>query len=303
MSIIRRASDGSPYTAISNTTLQDKTISLDAKGLLVYLLSKPPDWNVMSSVLMREFDIGKDRYYRMVNELQAAGYFKIIRGNDEKGHRTTEYVVSDGKLPDDTASGLAGDGQAGDGSPASGQQDTTKERKKHKGMTETKTPTGSAKATAPRGVDAQFAEVWDIYPRKIKKAEALKRFRVRIREGTPFEELKAAVVNYAALRAGQEEQFTMHPTTFFGPEAWRDYLPGGAGLTIQPLAPRQRDSAVASALEALKGYFLASPDDRVVPDDPLLGRLFKQFTPTKLSRMSNDDIRMVLIALATDSRT
>jgi len=81
MSIIRVERMSQPYTMIANATLQDTSISLEARGLLTYLLSKPDTWAVVVTWLQTEMNVGRVKMNRMVKELENAGYIqtRIIR--------------------------------------------------------------------------------------------------------------------------------------------------------------------------------------------------------------------------------
>jgi len=73
--IIRTPKDGSsPYVATSRAAAQDERLSFEARGLLWYLLSKPSDWKVVIGDLMKAGHCGRNRVYRILRELQTAGY-------------------------------------------------------------------------------------------------------------------------------------------------------------------------------------------------------------------------------------
>lgn len=62
------------YTTIARAALQDNRLSFAARGLLAYLLSKPDDWDVRLTDIQRAGHIGRDKAYRLIDELQQAGY-------------------------------------------------------------------------------------------------------------------------------------------------------------------------------------------------------------------------------------
>jgi hypothetical protein len=75
----------------------------------------------------------------------------------------------------------------------------------------------------------EFEQVWSIYPRRVNKARAYKAFARTLDKKIPFELLLKATTNYAKNRVGTEEQYTLHGSTFFGPdERWRDFIEGEA---------------------------------------------------------------------------
>jgi len=104
-------------------------------------------------------------------------------------------------------------------------------------------------------LDAQFDQVWALYPRKIGKAAAQKAFRARLREGVALGDLITATEAYAANQRGLDATYTMHGSTFFGPnERWKDYLPGGAAHTEQLVkSVPQSYSAISSWLSKVEG--------------------------------------------------
>jgi hypothetical protein len=86
------------FAIVPNQIFDDTRLSFTAKGLLAYLLSLPPDWEVRHSQIQRKLGIGRKRLDGAFKELIAAGY--AIRdeqqGRDEYNRFTTlNYVVSD----------------------------------------------------------------------------------------------------------------------------------------------------------------------------------------------------------------
>jgi hypothetical protein len=70
-----------------------------------------------------------------------------------------------------------------------------------------------------------FDETWAIYPRKLNRKGAEKAWATRVKAGANPADLYRATVNYAAIRAGEDPQHTMHGATFYGPnDRWADYL-------------------------------------------------------------------------------
>lgn len=71
-----------PYFSLSRAVAQDETLSWEARGMLVYLLSKPDDWEVRPANLQQL--CGRDKVYRILKELLSAGYlvYEHIRRDD-----------------------------------------------------------------------------------------------------------------------------------------------------------------------------------------------------------------------------
>ena len=63
-----------PYVMILRETLYDSNLSLKAKGLLCFILSKPDDWHIYVRSLSQELKEDKNTIARILNELIEHGY-------------------------------------------------------------------------------------------------------------------------------------------------------------------------------------------------------------------------------------
>lgn len=84
------------YTVITNAVLNDPRLSLDEKGFLCWLLSRPNDWEVIPSVCQRVLNIGRHSFYRITKKLCDTDYCKrnAIRAEDGTIIKV-EFVVYD----------------------------------------------------------------------------------------------------------------------------------------------------------------------------------------------------------------
>lgn len=86
--IVRVLRRDNPFVMVERATVQDKRLSWEARGLLVYLLSLPTDWDIRVSHLQTEGDVGRDALRRMLRELQRYGYASGVgRDCQERGAR------------------------------------------------------------------------------------------------------------------------------------------------------------------------------------------------------------------------
>jgi hypothetical protein len=69
-------SDIEPYVKVSRQVAQDTRLSFEARGVMLYLLSKPAGWKILPADLRREGGIGRDKAYNILTELEQAGYLK-----------------------------------------------------------------------------------------------------------------------------------------------------------------------------------------------------------------------------------
>lgn len=82
---IERADRAGNYLRMSNDIVNDPGISLKAKGILAYLLSKPDHWDVCIEDIIRRSTDGRDSVRAGLNELIKAGYVKRTRRIDLQG--------------------------------------------------------------------------------------------------------------------------------------------------------------------------------------------------------------------------
>ncbi len=83
--IIREPRPKSNFTTFSNDLIEDKALSFKARGLLHYLLSKPDNWTVRESELVKSSDKdGQSSIRSGLQELMDAGYIarKRVRQRD-----------------------------------------------------------------------------------------------------------------------------------------------------------------------------------------------------------------------------
>lgn len=93
--IFRVSKDKSnPYVMINKSFVNDSSISWKAKGILLYLLSKPDDWKVREGDIVNHAKDGRDSVRAAIRELIKAGYIVRTRCRDDMGRLApSEYVV------------------------------------------------------------------------------------------------------------------------------------------------------------------------------------------------------------------
>ena len=108
MSILRVEKDGD-YTVIANQPITDSALSWGARGLLVYLLSKPDNWTVRMVDLVKQSPAGEHATRKLVKELETAGYLKRHRYQTEAGKFSWETIVHEAPqtIPQKPTNGLS----------------------------------------------------------------------------------------------------------------------------------------------------------------------------------------------------
>lgn len=93
MSTIIRVEKNRNYTVMSNQFLRNKQLSMKAKGLLAVCLSLPDDWDYSINGLVAICKESITAVRNAMKELEAHGYMKINKLQNEKGHFQYEYVI------------------------------------------------------------------------------------------------------------------------------------------------------------------------------------------------------------------
>jgi hypothetical protein len=86
------------FTIVPNAIFEHPNLSVGAKSLLCYLLSRPPNWQASQGHLERALKIGRKRLRQFRDELVEAGYIEcdVAQGRDAQNKFTTlNYVVRD----------------------------------------------------------------------------------------------------------------------------------------------------------------------------------------------------------------
>ena len=156
------------FTQIPNEWVRDSRLSLKAIGLLTQLMSHRPGWNMSISSLARFNKTGVDTIKSAVKELELYGYLHRSEKQEHNNDGTfADYVwtTADPFQNPDTVK------------PASGKQDTkntiTKEQQPIKNKQE--------------NTDTGFDKFWELYPKRVAKADALKAWKQVLKKKTADE--------------------------------------------------------------------------------------------------------------------
>jgi len=84
MNIRTEKNKNNPYVIIRKTVFDDERLSLKAKGLMAYLLSKPNNWKAHVTEIAKNNADGVTAVRSAVNELIAFGYASRVQ-NRENG--------------------------------------------------------------------------------------------------------------------------------------------------------------------------------------------------------------------------
>ncbi|MGV1769770.1 helix-turn-helix domain-containing protein [Agrobacterium vitis] len=92
---IRRGVRNARYAAIPNHVFEDARLSMEARWLLSYLLSKPDNWTVVIGDIVRKGNCGRDKARKMIAELVETGYAEREQTRADGKFGATVLVIFD----------------------------------------------------------------------------------------------------------------------------------------------------------------------------------------------------------------
>jgi len=101
-------------------------------------------------------------------------------------------------------------------------------------------------------LDYWFGEFWAAYPRRVGKLAAYRRYKEAMKHAEP-EVINAGARRYARERAGQDTQYTKHPSTWLNAGCWDDEEGANAKITYVS----ERHDAVLSGNVVPIGFYAA----------------------------------------------
>ena len=94
MAVFRVYKESGNFVTVHKSFIHDDNLSWKAKGILLYLLSRPDDWQVYETELNKHSSDGRDSLRTGIKELEQAGYIHRTRKRNEKGQlKEYEYQV------------------------------------------------------------------------------------------------------------------------------------------------------------------------------------------------------------------
>ncbi len=90
---IMRKQKTSEYTTVDNYFVNDRKCSVECKGFLLFMLSKPDDWNFNFRNFRKELGIGDKAIRNIINKLEALKYLKREKIKSNNGYFEWIYYV------------------------------------------------------------------------------------------------------------------------------------------------------------------------------------------------------------------
>lgn len=239
-----------PFVQIDKRVMEDERLSYKAKGLMGYLLSRPPDWIVRRDDLIARSTDGREAVQSGMAELRDVGYAELIDAQDESGRMMGKrWVVAESpELLQSMLEKLRTDGRENrptgnpaDGKPAATNNDRVVMNDSLSGEPELalsieieyadtgeKVAEKVSRVVAEAQAQAMAEAIYAEYPVKSNRKAALREIRKAMKERDPAWLLEITK-RYAINRMGENSKYTKNPDNWFrdgnyddDEKLWRD---------------------------------------------------------------------------------
>ena len=203
------------YTVMSNYHLQDKSLSLKAKGLLSIMLSLPKNWDYSINGLVSIVKENETAVKSALNELKDNGYLEVVKlfpNETENGRLDYVYNIYEvSKEQEGKKQGVEN-------------QPLEILAVENQGQYNTNILNTNKLNTNNNIYELEFEKLWGIYPNKKGKTNALKSYIKSRKKGISYEDIYKGVINYLDYIKvhNTKEQYVKHGSTWFNQECWND---------------------------------------------------------------------------------
>lgn len=251
------------FTQIDNRMIVDNSITAKAKGILLYLLSKPNEWKVYEVDIVNNMKDGRDGIRSGIKELIEQGYITRQLEQDDKGkfagysYNVYEYkennpeykpTTVDGK----TENGKTENGLSDNGKTENGKSNTSNTKSSNTVLTKTKDNNikdiVDSEKTAPEIDNAPLNKNNEMIKEIIeylnhvtnskyryKTAATQKLLNARINEGYTLADFKRVIDVKASQWLNSDMEKFLRPSTLFNATKFDNYA------NEKPIKPRTND--------------------------------------------------------------
>ncbi|PNZ27692.1 replication protein [Staphylococcus rostri] len=214
MATFRVFKESGNFVTVHKEFITDDSLSWKAKGMLLYLLSRPDDWQVYEIELQKHASDGRDSVRSGMKELQDAGYIHRRRIRDKKGqYKEYEYQVYE----QPTYVGNSHLGKTHLGNSHLGKPDTTNNNSTNNNLTNNDSNILSGNPTTypyKDVIDYLNRQADKQYKSTTKKNRTV--IRARTDEGFTLDDFKRVIDNKVSEWKGSNMEKYLRPETLFG---------------------------------------------------------------------------------------
>jgi hypothetical protein len=83
------------FTPISNELIQNTKLTLEARALVMFIISLPESWVIYKGQVQRALNMNRVKFNRVWKECVDFGYIKVIKERAYKGRFNYHYLITD----------------------------------------------------------------------------------------------------------------------------------------------------------------------------------------------------------------
>lgn len=214
MATFRVIKESGNFVTVHKDFIHDSNITFKAKGILLYLLSRPDDWQIYESEIIKHTKDGKDSLKTGIKELEVAGYIERKRIRNDQGQlKEYEYTVYE----QPNQSGLSNVGKTYVGKTYVGKSVPTNNNSTNNELTNNDGNILSGNPTAypyRDVIDYLNQQTGKHYKPTTKKNQTV--IRARTDEGFNLDDFKKVIDNKVTEWKGTDMEKYLRPETLFG---------------------------------------------------------------------------------------
>lgn len=233
------------FTQVSNQLIEDSRLSWKAKGILIYLLSRPNNWKVNKSDLERRATEGKASLDSGIEELKEMGYLHIYRNRLENGqidgwvweyddepftpeihkNRNTDNPPHSNVFHMETRTTVNpyyGKSELRETGVYNNTHLNNKDFNNTNNKEIKKISANRPKKATDEELQIEFEKIWKLYPNKKGKTDALKSYKSARRKNTSYETIEKGLYKYKDYLEKTGTEYILHGSTWFNQHRWED---------------------------------------------------------------------------------
>ena len=252
------------FVRAPNEWMRDSTISLKAKGLLIYLLSHESGYMISIDQIVRETADGTTAIRSAMKELIAAKYLDTKRTHTQQGYNSgLAYILQDPRTLsiEERPAPFVSDSSVepelqnpNQGNPNQGNQSAYRKQLPLEEKALENKPQGHS-ANEPNEIEAQFKEFYRLYPRKVKPHRARRAFVAALKL-VSYQMILDGVTRFANdPNLPTQKQFIPHPSTWLNDGEWESEPLPERVMTTQDLRAwrdKKQDSQSEASRESAR---------------------------------------------------
>lgn len=241
MATFRAIKESGNFVTVHKNFIHDNNLTFKAKGILLYLLSRPDDWQIYESEILKHTKDGKDSLKSGIKELEEVGYVARTRKRNDKGHLNGyEYLVYEYPIQNGnsylgkTDNGKSNIGESNVGKTVNGESAPTNNNSTNNDLTNNNNTNNDDNTSATDVTREQFEEWWNLYDKKKDKKLSYPKFKKCLKDHS-FDQIMSGTRAY--VKTIKDKQYQKDPKTFLNNQSYmNEYIDGSNKSNDNPYA-------------------------------------------------------------------